>query len=168
MSTDPSLQTSVTSHKLRTPAGPSERNNQLRCSQVRTRRILHWPGGWVMKTLSLPLVFLLFPYLSSAQAPKSMPPPKTGECKISGMVVKLAGSEPLKNARVQLLSQDNRAENHSAVTDAGGRFDLRGLDPGRYRLVVHRDGFVTQAYGQKKPNDPGALLTLRARQEVKD
>jgi len=34
--------------------------------------------------------------------------------------------------------------------------------------VVHRDGFVTQAYGQKKPNDPGALLTLRARQEVKD
>ena len=121
-----------------------------------------------MKTLSLPLVLLLLPYLSSAQAPKSTPPPKTEESKVSGMVVKLAGSEPLKNARVQLLNQDNRAENHSAVTDAGGRFELRGLDPGRYRLAVRRDGFVTQSYGQKKPGDPGALLTLRARQEVKD
>jgi hypothetical protein len=114
------------------------------------------------------LTLLLLPFLSTAQSSKSSPIPKKDECIVSGMVVKLAGSEPLKNARVQLLNQDDRAESHSVVTDAGGRFDLRGLDPGRYCLAVHKDGFVTQAYGQKKPDDPGAILTLRAKQEVKD
>lgn len=84
------------------------------------------------------------------------------------MVVKLAGSEPLRNARIQLASQDDHAESHSTVTDAGGRFELKGIDPGRYRLVVHRDGFVTQEYGQKKADGPGALLTLRAGQQMND
>jgi hypothetical protein len=122
-----------------------------------------------MKTVAVLLAFLLLPCFSPAQSAKSSSgAKKRDECKISGMVVKLAGSEPLKNARVRLQSQDDRRESHSVVTDAGGRFELKGVDPGRYRLVVHRDSFVTQAYGQKKPDDPGAILTLRAGQEVKD
>lgn len=121
-----------------------------------------------MKTRVVLLTLLLFPSFSAAQAQKSSSIPKKDECKISGMVVKLAGSEPLKNARIRLLSQDDRAESHSTATDAGGRFDLKGIDPGRYRLVVHRDGFVTQEYGQKRPDDPGAILTLRAKQEMSD
>lgn len=111
---------------------------------------------------------LLLPLLATAQSPVVQSIPKRDECKISGMVVKMIGSEPLKNPRIQLASQDDRAESHSTVTDAGGRFDLRGIDPGRYRLVVHRDGFVTQEYGQKKSGDPGAILTLRAKQEMRD
>jgi Carboxypeptidase regulatory-like domain len=121
-----------------------------------------------MKTLAVLLTLLLFSSFSAAQAPKNSSIPKKEECKISGRVIKLAGSEPLKNARIRLSSQDDRAENHSTTTDAGGRFDLKGIDPGRYRLVVHRDGFVTQEYGQKKPDDPGAILTLRAKQEMND
>ena len=121
-----------------------------------------------MKTLSLPLVFLLLPYLSSAQAPKGTPPPKTDECKISGMVVKLPGSEPLRKARVLLQSADERTRSKSIVTDSSGHFELRGIDPGRYKLVVSRSGFVPQEYGQRKPDDPGAVLTLRPGQEVKD
>jgi hypothetical protein len=121
-----------------------------------------------MKTLSLPLVFLLLPYLSSAQAPKSTPTPKTDECKISGMVVKLAGSEPLRKARVKLQSADDRRRSTSVVTDLSGHFELKGIQPGRYKLVVSRSGFVPQEYGQRKPNDPGAVLTLRPGQEVKD
>jgi protocatechuate 3,4-dioxygenase beta subunit len=84
------------------------------------------------------------------------------------MVVKMAGSEPLKNARVRLLSQDDRNSSRTVVTDSGGRFELRGISPGRYRLTVNRDGFVTQAYGQRKPDDPGAILNLRPNQELKD
>ena len=121
-----------------------------------------------MKTLAVFLTLLLFSSFSAAQAPKGSPVPLNDECKISGMVVKLAGSEPLKNARVRLLSQDDRAESHSTVTDAGGRFDLKGIDPGRYRLVVKRDGFITQEYGQRNPDGPGATLTLRAKQEMND
>ncbi len=121
-----------------------------------------------MKVPSLLFAVLFLPCFTSAQGSKSLSVIKRDECKISGMVIKLAGSEPLKNARVRLLSQDDRAESHSLITDAGGRFELKGIDPGRYRLVVHRDGFVTQAYGQKKPDDPGAILTLHAKQELRD
>jgi hypothetical protein len=128
----------------------------------------HRPVGWVMKTLSLPLLFLLLPHFSLAQAAKNTSPPKADECKISGMVVTLVGSEPLKNARIQLLNQDDRAESHATVTDPGGRFDFKGIHPGRYRLVVHRDGFITQEYGQRKPDGPGAMLALTAKQEMND
>jgi hypothetical protein len=84
------------------------------------------------------------------------------------MVVKLAGSEPLMKARVQLQSMEDRTRAISVVTNAGGRFELRGIDPGRYRLTVSRVGFVTQEYGQKKSDDPGAVLALRPGQELKD
>jgi hypothetical protein len=65
-----------------------------------------------MKTLSLPLVFLLLPYFSSAQAPKSTSQSKTDECKISGMVVKLEGSEPLRRAKVHLQSVNETYTQH--------------------------------------------------------
>jgi hypothetical protein len=121
-----------------------------------------------MKTLGVLFTLLLVPSLSSGQTPNGLPVTKNNESRISGMVVKLTGSEPLKNARIQLASQDDRTMAHSTTTDAGGRFDLKGIDPGRYRLVVHKDGFVTQEYGQKKPDAPGAILALRAKQEMND
>ncbi len=93
---------------------------------------------------------------------------KREECSISGMVIKLAGSEPLKGARIQLRSADDRARAVTTVTDVGGRFELQGIVPGRYHLGVFRIGFVDQQYGQRKPGGPGAILTLRANQDVKD
>jgi hypothetical protein len=84
------------------------------------------------------------------------------------MVVKLVGSEPLKSASVQLLNMDDHSRGASTGTDAGGRFELKGIDPGRYRLKVARTGFVTQEYGQRTPNDPGAVLTLSAGQSMRD
>jgi len=84
------------------------------------------------------------------------------------MVVKLAGSEPLRKARVQLRSFDDPTRTISAVTGPDGRFHLRGIEPGRYKVQVSRNGFVSQEYGQRKPNDPGAILALQAGQEIKD
>src|SRR5258705_1380622 len=119
-----------------------------------------------MKLLFLPVVLL--PLSITAQPTSAQTPPKKDECRIAGTVVKLAGREPLKNARIRLLSQDDRTLSRAVVSDAAGRFDLKGVSPGRYRLVVHRDGFVSQTYGQKKSDDPGAILTLRANQELRD
>ena len=119
-----------------------------------------------MKLLLLPVVLLLLSI--TAQSTSAQTPPKKDECRIAGTVVTLAGSEPLKNARIRLLSQDDRTLSRAVVSDAAGRFDLKGVSPGRYRLVVHRDGFVSQTYGQKKSDDPGAILTLRANQELRD
>ena len=84
------------------------------------------------------------------------------------MVVKLAGSEALKTATVQLHSLQDLAHTISVVTDMGGRFELKGLVPGRYRLRVSRTGFVTQEYGQKTPNDPGSEIRLSPGQNLRD
>jgi protocatechuate 3,4-dioxygenase beta subunit len=93
---------------------------------------------------------------------------KKDECSIAGMVVKLAGSEPLKNAKIQLRGMDDRGHNISIVTDAGGRFTLKGLPPGRYNLSASKNGFVDQPYGQRKSGDPGSVLTLHAGQDLRD
>lgn len=114
---------------------------------------------------------LLFSAISVSAQTSSLnrpPNPKPEESSVSGMVVRLAGDEPLKAARVRLQSLDNRAQTASTVTDAGGRFEMKGIDPGRYRLSVSRNGFVPQEYGQRKPDDPGAILSLRPRQDLKD
>ena len=118
-----------------------------------------------MKALSLLVSVLALSYSSPtlAQGPGSSTSVKVDECKLSGMVVKLAGSEPLRKAKVQLLSIDDRTHSVSVITDAGGRFTLKGIEPGRYKLNVSRAGFVSQEYGQRKPDDPGAILTLRQR-----
>ncbi len=116
-----------------------------------------------MRLFSLVLILLFFPTIASAQAPPRNPTPASPaseECSVSGMVVKLAGSEPLKNATVQLQNPQDLAHTISVVTDAGGRFELKGIDAGRYRLKVSRTGFVTQEYGQKSPNDPGTEIRL--------
>src|SRR5258706_9259019 len=117
--------------------------------------------------LVLFLIFLI-PLALSGQTSGNPSSPKKDECSISGMVVKLADSEPLRRARVFLQNADDRAHNVSVVTDAAGRFQFKGIDPGRYHLSVSRAGFVVQEYGQKKAGDPGALLALRSGQEVKD
>jgi hypothetical protein len=124
-----------------------------------------------MKQRSLSLAALLLASTLAAQGPgrnSAGDKPKKEDCGIAGMVVKLAGSEPLKRATIQLESTDDRTHSISTVTDAGGRFQLKEIDAGRYRLKVLRHGFVTQEYGQKTPNDPGSALTLRPGQDVKD
>lgn len=68
---------------------------------------------------------------------------KPATCTVSGVVVKMQGSVPLPSSTVCLR-------------------EIRGIDPGRYRLRV-----ITQEYGQRKPNDPGSILTLRPSQDLK-
>ena len=121
-----------------------------------------------MKLLSLLLVILLSARAATAQAAKSAPPPKKEECSIAGMVVKMASSEALRKAQVRLQSLEDPTHVISTVTDAGGRFQLQGLAPGRYNLTVSRVGFVMQTYGQRKADAPGAALTLRSGQNMKD
>jgi len=114
------------------------------------------------------LLVLLFPPAAAAQSSKAPSAPKKDECSIAGMVVKLADSEPLRRARVILRSADDHTRSIAVMTDAAGHFQLQGIQPGSYHLNVNRAGFVAQEYGQKKPHDPGALLTLRTGQEMKD
>jgi protocatechuate 3,4-dioxygenase beta subunit len=85
------------------------------------------------------------------------------------MVVAMAGSVPLKNALVTLNSVDDRSRAEVTIRSEGaGHFQFRGIVPGQYRLRVARNNYVTQEYGQRTVTGPGATLTLRGGQEMKD
>lgn len=89
-------------------------------------------------------------------------------CTVAGTVVKLAGSEPLKSATVRLESVEDHTLTFSASTDPAGRFEIKGIQAGRYRMRAIRDGYVTAEYGQRTLSDPGSVLTLKPGQNLKD
>jgi carboxypeptidase family protein len=109
------------------------------------------------------------PSPQSATPGAANPNEKQQDCTISGMVVAMAGSIPLKNSLVTLHSVDDRARAEVTIrSEADGHFQFRGIIPGQYRLRVARNNYVTQEYGQRMVNGPGATLTLKGGQEMKD
>lgn len=47
-----------------------------------------------------------------------------------------------------------------AQTDGQGRFEIAQLPTGRYTVTAMRSGFVTQAFGQRAPNQPGTPIEI--------
>lgn len=93
---------------------------------------------------------------------------KDDTCRVSGMVVKMVDGSPLKNATVRLENDSDREHIIAAKTAADGRFELRNVPSGRYKLKVKRNGYVEQEYGQQKPSDPGATFALSPGQDKHD
>jgi hypothetical protein len=89
-------------------------------------------------------------------------------CTIEGMILKSADGLPLKKARVILRRAEGRAAPVTGTSDAEGKFTLRDVPPGRYRLFVERNGYARQEYGQRSANRPGSVLTLTPRQQMRD
>jgi hypothetical protein len=85
---------------------------------------------------------------------------KQETCQVSGMVLKLADGAPLKGATVLLENGEDREHTIATKTPADGHFILKNVPAGRYKLVVSRNGYVRAEYGQRKPSDAGAALTL--------
>src|ERR1700719_3858444 len=118
-----------------------------------------------LRVLILPPALLM---ALSAYAQKSSKPPKEETCSVSGIVIKMADSAPLRKAHLVLRSVENPNRTVAAVTNAEGRFALKDIEPGPYRLKVTRVGFVADEYGRRKPDAPGAILTLHAGQDLND
>jgi len=118
-----------------------------------------------LRVLILPPALLM---ALSAYAQKNSKPPKEETCSVSGIVIKMADSAPLRKAHLVLRSVENPNRTVAAVTNAEGRFALKDIEPGPYRLKVTRVGFVADEYGRRKPDAPGAILTLHAGQDLND
>jgi protocatechuate 3,4-dioxygenase beta subunit len=121
-----------------------------------------------LRTFLIAAILLAATPAPQAPAQKPSNAKGTDECSIAGTVVKLVGGEPLRKAKVTIQSLIDSTQSTFTVTDSGGHFELKGLDPGGYELSVSRVGFVTYEYGQRKPGDPGATLTLRPGQQIND
>jgi hypothetical protein len=89
-------------------------------------------------------------------------------CTVSGMVVRSEDNAPLKNATVHLANDADREHQIATKTSADGRFELKNVPPGQYKLRVTRNGYVDQGLNQRKPGDPGATFTLRPSQRISE
>jgi hypothetical protein len=93
---------------------------------------------------------------------------KDETCRVFGMVVKMADGAPLKNATVRLENDSDREHVIATKTTADGRFELRNVPSGRYKLKVFRNGYVEKEYGQHNPSDAGATFALSPGQDKHD
>ena len=115
------------------------------------------------------LLSLLFQLAVPTQQSPALNP--SDQCTLQGVVIKAGTGEPLHKASVDAraagVRQGNeQAQGGSAETDEMGRFEIKGLAPGRYYLSAYRNGFVRQMYGQRSPEGQGAMLTLSAGEKL--
>ncbi len=111
-------------------------------------------------------VLALLLVTSWAPAQEATPPGrqsqlKPGEmCTVEGMAVKATTGEPVKKVLVTIFPVDGRGQQHSASTDASGRFVIRNVEPGGYFMHAGGNGYPFQAYGQRAPGRRGKILAL--------
>jgi ferric-dicitrate binding protein FerR (iron transport regulator) len=125
----------------------------------------------------------------TSTAPRREDSPLKGS--IEGTVVRSGSNDPIANAQVSLVvALVHGQQFHSAIgpdgtlpgvsartstltippveTDERGRFVIRDVEPGSYRLVAARNGFVRQEYGQSADRRPGSVVTVAPGQSLKD
>ena len=65
---------------------------------------------------------------------------------LAGRIARAGGGAPLAGVEVSLFSPGQPQQARSIVTtDNQGRFAMRSLPPGRYRLVASKPGFAQKA-----------------------
>lgn len=89
----------------------------------------------------------------------------TARGRLSGRVLAADNGRPIRRARV-LATAPQLPQGRGRLTDEAGAFDLTGLPEGRYTLTVSKTGYITLAYGQRRPLQAGTPLQLGATQEL--
>jgi hypothetical protein len=128
--------------------------------------------------MKLPALLILVIQIG-VQSP--LQPARTAEkASIEGIVLRSVSGEPLTRAELKLTpvgpeNQDGvfikggpgAAESIPTVlTENTGRFLLKDLEPGQYRLTVSRNGYAPQTYGRKSSSGPGAIINLAAGEKL--
>lgn len=98
---------------------------------------------------------------------------------IEGVVVRAGSGEPLARAQVTLIrtaaeigglpAGPNLASlptPPAVTTGADGKFALKNVEPGSYRIAVARNGYARQEYGQRVFGGQGRVVTVAAGQAI--
>jgi hypothetical protein len=80
---------------------------------------------------------------------------------LRGRVVAADTGHPLRRARVTLSPLDSPIESQrTATTNGDGYYEMKDLQPARYRLSAARSGYLSLQYGQKSPMELARPLEL--------
>jgi protocatechuate 3,4-dioxygenase beta subunit len=118
-----------------------------------------------MPNILIPLFFLIAVPAQTTPTPAVNP---ADPCTVQGVVLKADTGEPLRKAMVEMWQEGGPSQPTDTTSDNMGRFELKNIEPGRYRLSVQRSGYVRQEYGQTNPEGPGSYLTLSPGQKISD
>jgi protocatechuate 3,4-dioxygenase beta subunit len=107
--------------------------------------------------------------LGQPPAPPEQPVDPKTECIVSGRIVHADTGEPIRKATVELYKHEDMRGPRQAESTEGGKFEIRGLTPGRYGINANRAGYANQSYGSRRAGrGAGTVLTLTAGQHMKD
>jgi hypothetical protein len=105
------------------------------------------------------------PPMQPAQ-PRDAAPAAKGTAVIVGRVTNLETGGPLRRAVIRITSPALPSDRRVS-TNADGRYEVRDLPAGEYSLKAERGGYLTLAYGQRRPGEMGKPLQLGEGQTVK-
>src|SRR5262245_53518897 len=86
----------------------------------------------------------------------------TRPASVTGIVVRIGTSTPVPRARISLTNTTGPGTPLTATTGADGRFVFPNIQPGQYRVIVTRDGYVQGENGQRSPGRPGTPIAIGA------
>jgi len=106
------------------------------------------------------LLMVLIAATAAAAQPRRTRPQRIDPLtsSIEGRVTTADTGAPIRGAEVR-LSIDGRFS-RLATTDAEGRYEMRHLPAGDYRLIVSKAGFITLEYGQRRPFESASTIPL--------
>lgn len=88
------------------------------------------------------------------------------QASLEGQVFDAASGGALRKASVVLRPVDAPAEPGFTSTDDAGKFAMKDLEPGRYRLTVSHTGYVNGEYGARGPGRQGETIDLARAQKL--
>ena len=119
------------------------------------------------------IVLLMFAVAGASVAAKQLAPapaqprPQPGvdplTASIQGRITTDTGV-PIRRAEIRAVAQTGVTR--LATTDTEGRFNLRDLPAGSYRLAASKSGFLSLNYGQRRPFDASRTIDLKQGQSV--
>jgi hypothetical protein len=123
----------------------------------------------VLPRRSVALLVALFvgtvePALAQRPAPRAPAAIDPLTASIHGRVTSADTGAPIRRAEVRALNE--RGSSRLATTDGDGRYELRDLPAGEYRLTVSKTGYVSLAYGQRRPFEAAEAITLAQGQKT--
>lgn len=106
----------------------------------------------------------LLPSNTYAQAPREQIPVSS----VRGMVVAGDTGRPLSGVRVTLSAPELSDVSRNTTTDDSGRYEINDLPAGQYVARATRSGFLTTAYGARRPFDPAQRFRVGDRDAVRN